>query len=416
MDTKRLYVSKRLEDDLQDLWMHDRLKLSKIVREKVYFVFSTIYLLNRIRGKTLDQFISVHSKRFEKVLYPKYSAKILRILKEINVGGEPLIDGDGRYLVGVAAMTYRIHGRYTKDIHVIESQRCSVADVYKYVEKKDYRYEDRISRYVKKILKETAFKNTLRKKCRTLDSYEDDITDEMIDLECLILTSFNSPQRLSSHRTKNGGRLFHSVSNIKRIYRPFLEIQNQKTVEIDVSSSQPLLLVTLYDKYQSKYKGIHEERQRYYDLVKSGRLYASINEKFDEVFGPTFDFEDEENYSYFKELFFGQVLYSPNGGKDRPLWKVFQMLFPILSKILIAEKRNHGKERNRYKKFNHEMQFLESKVFVDGLCRWLMEEGIPFIPIHDSVIVPKQYRRTTVSQLKRIYMETYDLEPNVKVK
>ena len=204
MNTKGLYVSKRLENDLQDLWLHDRLKLSKAVREKVYFVFSTIYLLNRLRCQSLGQFVSVHSKRLEKVIHPKYSANILRILKEIKVDGEPLIDSDGRYLVGVAAMTYRIHEKYTKDIHVVESRRCFAIDAFKYVEVEKDRYEDQISRYVKRVLKETAFKNTLRKKCRTLGGYNDDITDGMIDLEYLILTSFNSPQRLYSHRTKNG--------------------------------------------------------------------------------------------------------------------------------------------------------------------------------------------------------------------
>ena len=160
----------------------------------------------------------------------------------------------------------------------------------------------------------------------------------MIDLEFNILTQFNTDIRLFAHRTHKGGRLFHSLSNSKRIYRPFLKIQNQETVEIDISSSQPLLLVKYYDKYAGQYRNLPCERERYYDLVKQGKLYHAINDKLSEMHGPLFDFENEEHYSFFKERVFSEILYCPNGTRNRLLWDAFKKLFPILSKILIAEK------------------------------------------------------------------------------
>ena len=45
-----------------------------------------------------------------------------------------------------------------------------------------------------------------------------------------------------------------------------------------------------------------------------------------------------------------------------------------------------------------------------------MKQKIPFIPIHDSVVIPKQHRKVAVDKLKRLYKEMYDLEPNIKVK
>jgi hypothetical protein len=58
---------------------------------------------------------------------------------------------------------------------------------------------------------------------------------------------------------------------------------------------------------------------------------------------------------------------------------------------------------------------VESKIFIDKICKALVMEDIIPLTMHDGLIVPKEHRDRTLVIMKEILNKEIGAEPNIKV-
>ena len=195
-------------------------------------------------------------------------------------------------------------------------------------------------------------------------------------------------------KSEKTGRIFTNVSNLTKGMRPYLTLDGQNVAEIDIKSSQPLLLHTLY-----KDKTCNEAKT-YKFLVESGEFYNFLNRNLKK---PT------EKRKLKKRLYL--FLFGKRNVEGRypnqaiALDRIFKECFPILSQIIEDKK-----------KINHAdlpiaLQKLESSIVVDKIARECYQENIPIVTIHDSFLSLPQFLSRIKDKVIKSFQEMFNLTP-----
>ncbi len=164
---------------------------------------------------------------------------------------------------------------------------------------------------------------------------------------------------------RSTGRLYTHANRLPKELRRALLIDGEATVELDVKNCQALLLTLRYPSQS-------EESKRWRALVENGTLY----DEYAAEFGIT---RHEAKHGHFFPLLFGSQKPQPR--------RYFEKHFPeILAVIDEANKEANECRRRRLKTrkegLAHDLQRIESKIIVEGLCK-----AFRAVSIHDGVRV-----------------------------
>ena len=103
-----------------------------------------------------------------------------------------------------------------------------------------------------------------------------------------------------------------------------------------------------------------------------------------------------------------QIAYSEN---DHYLnqKKVFKAGFPEIYSLI-----EKIKEVN-YEQFAVKLQLIESKIFIDEICKELVNEGIIPYTMHDGLLVPKEHKKKTLDIMSSVLKSHLGAVPKIKV-
>jgi len=155
------------------------------------------------------------------------------------------------------------------------------------------------------------------------------------------------------HRT-NKRRIFNPLTSLKREARQYLTHKGEHLIEIDASSSQPLILIDY--------------------LVANGYPVEQelINAVGDGMFYELFSGERNDTKVAVFKFFFSKEL------NENRIYQELEHRFPM---FLDSFKKIQGK-----KSIAELLQKLESEIWIDKISKRLMQSGIEHATIHDSVV------------------------------
>lgn len=176
------------------------------------------------------------------------------------------------------------------------------------------------------------------------------------------------------HTSSRTGRVHCSINRLCSILRNDLQIDGMPTLEIDLASSQPYFLATLFPLPQLR------------EAVSRGEFYVRINE----LLPLPINFENKAEYSCFKQSILSILYARPVHGYDYTeaaeykhthTITAFEQAYPGISTFLKKYRKTYGDIA-----LPIAMQRLESRAFINGALKKLQSMEIPAIPIHDSIL------------------------------
>jgi hypothetical protein len=200
---------------------------------------------------------------------------------------------------------------------------------------------------------------------------------------------------LRFHRNTTNNRLDTNLTNMASDLRPHI-IGYESMAYLDLVNSQPVLFNVLLRKY---HKVASESQKRelddYLEWTSKGKWY----EKLVEIYNVT---RDEAKTIWM------EIAYSKNSSfKHRK--KVFNAKFPFISSII------QNLKRDDHANFSIELQKIESKVFIDMICKILIEEGIMPYTMHDGLLVPEEHKFRTQEVMLEQLEKVIGVRPKIKV-
>lgn len=190
----------------------------------------------------------------------------------------------------------------------------------------------------------------------------------LFNIEKLQLPSAIERPKLYITKSPNTGRLFHTLTSLKREHRMYLKhIDGHELVEIDGKGAQ---LVMLSNRYN--------DDEVFNDAVYSGEIYQIIANEIG------VDISSDIARNKFKKQFFNTVIFNQNPSVigNSKYGIAFKKLFPITFQHLIDIDINVSKAQD--------LQRQESELFINNITRDLVKKSHFVVPIHDALVVFKK--------------------------
>ncbi len=257
------------------------------------------------------------------------------------------------------------------------------------------------------------------------------------------------------------GRIDSPLTRLWKGFRPFLRLNGEPLVSIDIKNSQPFFIGRLLDRiikafdwaaitplvtlqrlildsrhakmmedlkatgddsevlrvfmqcYVAKWKPeisdkAKSEYKRYVDEAASGNLYEQI--VLDKHKKVTQGRRNEAKKAIIRSLY----------GKSRRsrYWKSFQKLYPVLSDMIYYLKRARvveaSKGYRRYAAFSRLLQIIEGKYVFQEVCPALQEAGIEFLTIHDCIVVKESQQDQAYAVIVAAFAK-HNLHPKLAI-
>jgi hypothetical protein len=188
------------------------------------------------------------------------------------------------------------------------------------------------------------------------------------NIQKLQLPSAIKIPKLYMSKSKNTGRLFHTLTSLPRKHRMYLRhVDSHELLELDGKGAH---LVMLSNEYPYD--------EAFNDAVYSGEIYKIIADEMG------VDISTQESKDKFKKQFFNTVIFNQNHSvvANSKYGAAFGKLFPIMYHYLIEVDPKTSKART--------LQSQESQLFIGNITRDLVNKGLFVIPIHDAVVICKK--------------------------
>jgi len=349
------------------LYLPENLDLESLLCEKGYKVSDTdldrmTYFVNIIMSKRYYQmpsdYVPLDSKILRKIIRDhKFYANIL--------GDIGVLECDGFYAKAKKCLGYRISKKYKSKIRKSKIKTKTLVSAM-LRNKKTYKYTD-LQKHLYKFLSRITISEKAYEEIETWQNIED-FNCAKSSIDKIIEKSFYLKE-------DSFGRIHTNITNLKRDLRKYLKFNDQSIVNLDISSSQPLLLYILS---RSCNNGVYmgsisccaaTDLEHYKSLVEAGEIYPFLSEKL--LLQPT---EDIKHVLY-RDVFFGKDTHPK-----------FCELFPTVAATLKELKKSD------YRNAAWTMQRLESDIVINKICRDLMDtHPNAFITtIHDSFISTRE--------------------------
>jgi hypothetical protein len=187
------------------------------------------------------------------------------------------------------------------------------------------------------------------------------------------LTDGKSKRTLLFHRNPTNKRIDTNLTGLASDLRQFI-IGYENLTYLDLSNSQPVLLNLLLKKHQRKANSkMLKEMALYEDLTVGGEWYAYLAKLYKVS-------KDDAKKKWM------QLAYSKNRSYSG-IKKIFSRAFPEISKFIMSQKIE------QHNKFAIALQKIESEIFIDEICKELIENEIDIYCIHDGVMIPKIHQQ-----------------------
>ena len=190
----------------------------------------------------------------------------------------------------------------------------------------------------------------------------------LFNIEKLQLPSAIERPKLYITKSPNTGRLFHTLTSLKREHRMHLKhIDGHELIEIDGKGAQFVMLSSRYN-----------DDEAFNDAVYSGEIYQIIANEIG------VDISSDVARNKFKKQFFNSVIFnqSPSVICNSKYGIAFKKLFPITFQHLIDIDDNVSKAQD--------LQRQESELFINNITRDLVKKSHFVVPIHDALVVFKK--------------------------
>ena len=203
----------------------------------------------------------------------------------------------------------------------------------------------------------------------------------------------NKSLRFSRNNTNN--RLDTNLTNMASDLKPFI-VGWKDMVYLDLKNSQPVLFNTvLKELYEKGSSALQFEIDKYRKATFAGKWYEELMTIF------------KEDRDSCKEIWMC-VAYSQNKSYQN-YKKPFKKAYPEIYKIIESIKSSD------YKNFAISLQKLESEIFIDKICKELVDKGIIPYTVHDALIVDKKDKDRTLKIMEEVFLENLGDIPKISV-
>lgn len=127
-------------------------------------------------------------------------------------------------------------------------------------------------------------------------------------------------------------------------------------------------------------------------------FYSTIMADYEKLYGKMIDRKEVKEIIY-------KVFFSKNWSYKEEK-KIFKKLYPTIYSII------YNLKRVKHNRFAICLQRIESEIFIQRICKCLVEEGIIPFTIHDSIIVIEQYKDRSIEIMKQVYNDMMNKIPN----
>lgn len=205
--------------------------------------------------------------------------------------------------------------------------------------------------------------------------------------------SLNKTLRFKRNDTNK--RLDTNLTNMASDLRPFI-VGYENMSYLDLSNSQPVLFNILLQSYRKNAsEALLKEIDDYFSITTSGKWYEWLQG----LYGLT--------RNECKEIWM-KIAYSKNH-HNKEVKQIFQKEFPLVYSIIAQIKKE------KHADFAIELQKIESKIFIDEICKELVNNSIMPYTMHDGLLVQIEHEMETLNIMQSILKDRLGAIPLIKV-
>ena len=196
---------------------------------------------------------------------------------------------------------------------------------------------------------------------------------------------------LRFNRNKTNRRIDTNLTNMSSDLRQFI-VGYEDMVYLDLKNSQPVIFnIILKEHYNKGNLALRLEIDDYFKLTTEGQWYEYLQKLYNNT--------REES----KKLWM-LIAYSKNSSYKNEK-AVFKNAYPNINKIIESYKTK------KHADFAIKLQQIESDVFIDGICRELVNQDIVPFTVHDAIIVNKKDKKQTLEIIESIFKDALGVVP-----
>lgn len=193
---------------------------------------------------------------------------------------------------------------------------------------------------------------------------------------------------LKFNRNSSNKRVDTNLTFMAKDIRKFI-VGIENMAYLDLSNSQPVLFnIILKKHYKNASNQFKAEIKKFYLITVSGNWYEELCDIF------KLDSSCDDNRDIAKKNWM-KIAYSRNK-KYKILKNKFKRYYPKTNQFIEKIKSND------HSQFAIKLQRIESKIFIDEICKALVEKNIIPYSIHDGVLVPKEKKDITYNVMTEI--------------
>ncbi|MEY8860197.1 hypothetical protein [Tenacibaculum singaporense] len=193
---------------------------------------------------------------------------------------------------------------------------------------------------------------------------------------------------------KTNGRIDTNLTNLSSDLRQFI-VGYEDMVYLDLKNAQPVLFNIILKKHLINAKeDLKKEINQYFEYTTKGVWYEHLQELYSTT-------REESKNLWMK------IAYSKNKSYRNDK-KIFKDAYPNIYKIISTYKAKDHSD------FAIKLQKIESDIFIDKICRKLVEKEIIPFTIHDALIVKKEHKEITLKIMESVFEETLGKIPCIK--
>lgn len=358
--------------------------------DRYYYLIDYIYLARFTRDLEQGGYLPVNAKVLEGMLNHRWSTMVKDNLVRIGVF-EPKLNKEGKptFRPSVESKSYRFTAAYANAKFI----RVPLANkkLFQHIEHVRHQRNDRAvenhegKRLIRRSIEGITFDCEAAVEFVHTQSYKSEFA---MRRRLAVIERFREHE--FSFSSDKAGRFYHMFTICPRDLRKFATFNGKGFFEIDVSDCQPSLHVSLYPRASA-------ERNRYIEVVSSGKFKSFINDKLPHPY----DFEKEEQIKKFKRRMFKSVFYGSITAKPRQESEAFKAEFPELFHLIWKRKEQYGK-----RELPVAMQRLEANIAINTVATRLAkmhnaDENFCLISIHDCFLTTLEY----VAEVKSVFEE-----------
>lgn len=200
---------------------------------------------------------------------------------------------------------------------------------------------------------------------------------------------------LRFNRNTTNKRLDTNLTNMASDLKPFI-VGWENMVYLDLKNSQPVLFnIDLNKRYTKGSAALKAEIDRYRKATFAGKWYEELMGIYN---------TDRDSC---KDIWMC-IAYSKNKSY-KGYKKPFKNIYPEIYKIIETTKTKNHQD------FAINLQKLESKIFIDKICKELVDVGIIPFTVHDALIVQKSEQEEALKIMTKVLTEHLGDTPKIAV-